>query len=311
MQGQGVCPHCGDAMKPIKMPFDSSWGGETHLICFNDDCCYFVGSWDALEQQGVEKTGYRCRMDPRGCSGPAPVWSKSALKDMVVPEGKCEGDSLYHFSSDDLAREDETPDDEFYSKPRFVNHLDSLALSTVEDLFGRLIPEGAHILDMMAGPESHLDKVKHHESVAGIGLNREELNHNNALTEWVFHDLNADPRIPFEDDQFDAAVNTVSVDYLARPVEVFRETARVLKPGGLFIVVFSNRMFPPKAINMWKEMSEKQRVDLVRRYFTLSDRFRIEGYFESTGKPRPKDDKYYDLGIPSDPIYAVWGKTIN
>ena len=126
----------------------------------------------------------------------------------------------------------------------------------------------------------------------------------------MIHDLNGDPRLPFPDNRFDVVVNTVSVDYLTQPLEVFREVSRVLKPEGLFIVIFSNRMFPPKAVNVWKASTEKQRVEIVRRFFTLSGRFAIQGYQESTGKPRPKDDKYYEQGIPSDPIYAVWGKPV-
>ena len=144
--------------------------------------------------------------------------------------------------------------------------------------------------------------------MVGDGLNKSELETNPVLAEYVIHDLNSDPRLPFPDNHFDAVVNTVSVDYLTQPLEVFREVSRVLKPDGLFIVVFSNRMFPPKAVNIWKRSTEKQRTELVRRFFTLSGRFAIEGYHESTGKPRPKDDKYYEPGIPSDPIYAVWGK---
>ncbi len=127
----------------------------------------------------------------------------------------------------------------------------------------------------------------------------------------MIHDLNSDPKLPFSDNRFDVVVNTVSVDYLTRPVEVFKDVSRILKPEGLFIVVFSNRMFPPKVINVWKRSTEKQRVELVRRLFSLSGRFSIEGYQESTGKPRPKEDKYYELGIPSDPIFAVWGKATN
>mgnify|MGYP001144347911 CR=1 FL=1 len=38
----------------------------------------------------------------------------------------------------------------------------------------------------------------------------------------------------------------VSVDYLTKPLEVFREVNRVLKPGGLAIMSFSNRCFPTK-----------------------------------------------------------------
>ena len=67
-------------------PLESSWGGELHHICFNDDCSYFTNSWNALENQGIEQTGYRCKMDPRGGCGPAPVWSEDALKDLVVEE---------------------------------------------------------------------------------------------------------------------------------------------------------------------------------------------------------------------------------
>jgi SAM-dependent methyltransferase len=206
-------------------------------------------------------------------------------------------------------RDDETLDSTFYVEPRFVDHLDSLALSTVESLYGRLIPGGSRMLDLMAGPDSHLGCVKEPLSVTGLGLNEQELKSNGALIEYVLHDLNADPILPFEDDQFDVVVNTVSVDYLSSPIEVFREVSRVLRPGGLFIAVFSNRMFPPKAVNIWKRITEKQRVELVRQYFTLSEAFRIVGYLESTGKPRPKEDKYYDLGIPSDPVYAVWAES--
>jgi SAM-dependent methyltransferase len=93
---------------------------------------------------------------------------------------------------------------------------------------------------------------------------------------------------------------------MTRPLEVFREVARILRPGGLFVVVFSNRMFPPKAVRIWKRTNEAERMDLVKRFFSLSGRFSAPESFESTGKPRPEDDKYYDLGIPSDPIYALW-----
>jgi SAM-dependent methyltransferase len=309
MPKENACPHCESEMAPIRTPLDSSWGGELHHICFNDDCSYFSNSWKALENQGIEKTGYRCRMDPRGGCGPAPVWSEEALKDLVVKEDSDEISSLSWFSPHDLGRDDETSDEDFYTKPRFVDHLDSCALETVEQIYGRLIPAGSTILDLMAGPDSHLGKVKDPATVVGLGLNKTELEANPVLSEHVIQDLNSDPRLPFPDNRFDVVINTVSVDYLTQPLEVFREVSRVLKPEGLFIVVFSNRMFPPKAVNVWKASTEKQRVELVRRFFTLSGRFAIQGYQESIGKPRPKEDKYYGQGIPSDPIYAVWGKT--
>lgn len=78
-----VCPHCGAQMDPIETPLESSWGGEIHYVCFNDECSYYVKSWQVLENQGVEQTGYRCRMDPRGACGPIAVWSPTALKDCI------------------------------------------------------------------------------------------------------------------------------------------------------------------------------------------------------------------------------------
>ncbi len=83
MEQNPSCPHCGSEMDPIETPTESSWGGETHYVCFNDECCYFKNSWEILENQGIDKAGYRCRMDPRGACGPLAVWSSNALKDLV------------------------------------------------------------------------------------------------------------------------------------------------------------------------------------------------------------------------------------
>jgi SAM-dependent methyltransferase len=298
-------------MEPIETPLESSWGGEIHHVCFNDECSYFVESWDTLFGQGVEKAGYRCRIDPRGDCGPFAVWSVDAMKDKIIRKTcECAAEDAPEspFGPDAFSRDDETPDSEFYKKPRFVDHLDSLALSTVSDLYKRLIPKGAKVLDLMTGPDSHLGPDV--GPVTGLGLNREELDANPALSSRVVHDLNADPKLPFGDNEFDAVINTVSVDYMTKPVEVFRDAARTLKPGGLCIVTFSNRMFPPKAVRVWKNTNEGERVDLVKKFFQLTGKFNVVGSFESKGKPRPADDKYYDLGIPSDPIYAVWATAI-
>ncbi len=55
-------------------------------------------------------------------------------------------------SEDSFSRLDETDDSIFYATDRFVQHLDSLALATVERLIGELIIEDAPvILDLMAG----------------------------------------------------------------------------------------------------------------------------------------------------------------
>jgi SAM-dependent methyltransferase len=160
----------------------------------------------------------------------------------------------------------------------------------------------------MAGWDSHIPATIDADEVVGLGLNENELTKNQDLTEFVLHDLNENPTLPFEDNRFDVVLNTVSVDYLTSPFAVFREVARVLKPGGLFLVVFSNRMFPEKAVKIWRESSEPERVMLVEDFFKASGLFEKPKTFTSRGKPRPKDDPYADRGIPSDPIYAVYAE---
>ena len=90
MEKEPKCPHCGAEMDPIETPAESSWGGETHYVCFNDECCYFTNSWDSLLNQGVDKTGYRCRMDARGACGPMAVWSSEALKNRICRNAPAE-----------------------------------------------------------------------------------------------------------------------------------------------------------------------------------------------------------------------------
>lgn len=211
------------------------------------------------------------------------------------------------YCTEDFIREDESDDLEFYGGERFVNHLDSLALRTVEKIIGSLVKtENAVVLDLMASWDSHIPSYVKPAEVVGLGLNEAELSRNPSITRYVIHDINKNPQLPFEDNKFDAVICTVSVDYMTRPVEIFREIGRVLKPGGLNLIIFSNRMFPPKAIKVWKNSSEKERVLIVDDFFKQSGAFGKIHHFVSRGKPRPKDDKYAHLGIPSDPIYAVY-----
>jgi hypothetical protein len=67
-------------------------------------------------------------------------------------------------------------------------------------------------------------------------------------------------------------------------------------------------MFPEKAAKIWKESNEQERVALVRRFFENTPAFGDPQVFLSSGKPRPKDDKYYHTGLPSDPVYAVYAE---
>jgi SAM-dependent methyltransferase len=217
--------------------------------------------------------------------------------------------SKFDYDADAFRRLDESDDARFYEQDRFVDHLDTTALKTVGRIIGTLvIEEEPVILDLMAGWNSHLPETVRATRVVGLGLNANELARNPALSESVIHDLNRDPRLPFPDASFDVVLNTVSVDYMTRPIEVFREVARVLKPGGLYLVIFSNRMFPEKAVKIWLESSESLRVDLVRAFFDEAGNFEDCRIFASGGRPRPEDDRHTSLGLLSDPVWAVYAE---
>ena len=307
---QCICPHCGARMNAIETPWESSWGGEIHYVCFNDDCMYFCRSWETLESQGVENTGYRCRIDPRGEVGAIPVWSMDALRNRIIEEALVEKGTIDLFEPGDFVPDETAPDVEYWSSNEPEFHVDALALSTIEDLYLRVIPKGATILDLAAGTDSHLRPEISPAAVTGLGLNSEALDRNPVLSARVIHNLNSMDPLPFEDNSFDTIICTISIEYFTSPLELFREAARVLKPQGMLVVTFSNRMFPPKAAPIWKKTPEADRIELVQKYFSLSGRFYVAGKFESTGQPRPADDKYYPLGLPSDPIYAVWGTVL-
>jgi len=216
---------------------------------------------------------------------------------------------VFALDREDFSRLDEQDDEIFYRTDRFVSHLDKSALSTVEKIIGGLIVEDQPVvLDLMASWDSHVPEALHPKRLIGLGLNPNELAANKSLTGHVIHDLNKNPILPFAGDAFDAVINTVSVDYMTRPVEVFSEVARILKPGGLFLVIFSNRMFPRKAVKIWRESDEEERLLLVENYFRSADRFGTTAVLISKGKPRPQDDPYAHWGIPSDPIYAVYAE---
>ena len=133
---------------------------------------------------------------------------------------------------------------------------------------------GARILDLMVSVDSHLADGLQPVSVAGLGMKREELNASLLLNERLAHDLNRDPGLPFVDASFNAAVCSVSVEYLTDPLAVFAEVWRALKPGEVFINSFSNRWFPPKAINLWIDLHEFERMGLVGGVLSAHREFR-------------------------------------
>ena len=165
-----------------------------------------------------------------------------------------------------FTRVDPTPDARFYEHPRFVAHIDDLAVAAVTDLYRTYLPPGGVILDLMSSWISHLPPEIGYGAVAGLGMNAAELAENPRLETYVVHDLNATPEIPFADATFDAATICVSVQYLTQPIAVIRELARVTRPGAPLVITFSNRCFPTKAVALWHALGDDGHAGLVASY---------------------------------------------
>lgn len=214
-------------------------------------------------------------------------------------------EGLTDFSCPDaFKRMDESPDSEFYKKPRFVDHIDTQAKAILRELHLRFVSEGSYILDLMSSVTTHLPE-DFKAKIIGLGLNEEELKANPLLSDYVIWDLNAQPEIPFPDNTFDALLCSLSIEYLTQPELIIKEMARVLKPGGKVIISFSNRWFPPKVIKLWTELHEFERLGWVLQMVWASNLFKDLFAFSSRNWPRPVDDKYFPALKTADPMYAV------
>lgn len=198
---------------------------------------------------------------------------------------------------------DPSNDAVFYEIPRFVTHVDEGFIQQLTELYQQRLRPNSRILDLMSSWVSHLPSEMTFEWVEGHGLNAEELARNPRLNHFWVQNLNEDQTLPFEDATFDAVLNTVSVQYLQYPEPVFAEIYRVLKPGGLAIVSFSNRMFYQKAIAAWRDSPEESRVQLVTRYFQAIPGFSTP---EVIARPAAVSPILQLFGLAGgDPFYAV------
>ena len=191
-------------------------------------------------------------------------------------------------------RVDESPDPAFYVVPRFVTHIDEGAIAAVTALYEEVLPADGPVLDLMSSWRSHLPQGRT-GPVVGLGLNAEEMDDNPQLDEVVVHDVNAEPRLPFDDGAFAAVVCCVSVQYLVRPLDTFAEVARVLQRSGPFVVTFSNRCFPTKAVAAWLAGGDEDHLRLVEAYVRATP---------ALGPPASRSSR----PRRGDPLHAVWAR---
>ena len=180
--------------------------------------------------------------------------------------------------------------------PRKVVHIDDGAIRALGRLYSEVLPASGRLLDLMSSWRSHLPEGSPARELVGLGLNAEELADNPQLKSFVVHDVNRDPRLPFGNEEFDGAVCAVSIQYVTHPLLLFRDLRRVLRPGAPFVVSFSNRCFPTKAVAVWLGTTDAQHLTLVRSYFDAGG-----GWADVTAEDRSPAGA-------GDPLYAVWAR---
>jgi SAM-dependent methyltransferase len=191
-----------------------------------------------------------------------------------------------------FARIDPSPDALFYREPRFVEHIDAVAIAAVTQLYREHFTAGSTLLDLMSSWVSHLPPEIDYGRVVGVGMNAAELARNPRLDESIVADLNANPIIPLPNGAFDGAAICVSIQYLTRPVEVLADVARVLRTDAPLVITFSNRCFPTKAVAIWRALDAGGQRELVAQYLAASGAWtRIAALDRS--------------GPHGDPLYAV------
>lgn len=201
------------------------------------------------------------------------------------------------FTPEMFDRMDESEDTQFYAFPRKVVHIDDPAIAAVGQFMAQTFAPHGVLLDLMSSWRSHLPVEFAKQRMIGLGLNAEEMADNPDLDEYIVHNLNAVSRLPFEENFFDGVVVTVSVQYMIRPLEIFGEVRRVLKPGAPFLVFFSNRMFPTKAVRIWQTLRDERRAELVQAYFHYAGGFDDAVFYDLSPNP----------GV-TDPLYVVWAR---
>ena len=226
------------------------------------------------------------------------------------------------YSEMDFRRMDESDDKIFYDTPRLCYHIDDAAVAALTQFYKENFKDGEDVLDICSSWVSHYPKEWKGGNVVGLGMNDYELSKNPQLSSYVVKDLNEDPKFPFDDNSFDKVTCVVSVDYLNKPLEVFKEIGRVLRPGGECIISMSNRWyvvinsvggrinkfvyshshvfsFPTKAFQIWLQTNDLEHIFITGSFFHFSGMFDPPSCLDCSPNPGR-----------SDPLFIVKGKRL-
>jgi SAM-dependent methyltransferase len=204
---------------------------------------------------------------------------------------------MAQFEAEAGAAADRISDPSFAHEAPF-GRIDTAAIAAVTNLYREVLPPGGAILDVMSGWVSHLPPEAPYRRIVGIGIEQRALAENPFLDEWRVQDLNSNPILPFATSEFEGATICAAIQHLARPGEVIREIARVLRPGAPLIVTFSNRCVATRPIACWCLLDEAGHLCLVAQHFAASGNW--------------ADIRCLDRTPPGggQPLYAVIGRSL-
>ena len=160
---------------------------------------------------------------------------------------------------------DESNDEEFYSDPKFVYHLDENFRQYLSTVYKNEIADSSTVLDLMSSWDSYLPKCKKYKKVIGHGLNKKELEKNKMFDSYWIQNFNFNQEIPLDNESIDYCLMVAAWQYLQYPENLTKEIARILSNRGKIIIAFSNRAFWHKAPNIWTTSTEEERVNYVRK----------------------------------------------
>ena len=197
-------------------------------------------------------------------------------------------------------KSDESNDEDFYSKPKFVYHLDSNFRNYLSTIYRNEINENSTVLDLMSSWDSYLPSSKKYKKIIGHGLNKDELEKNKILDSFWNQNFNLNQKIPLDSSSIDYCLMVAAFQYLQYPEALTRDIARILSDKGKIIISFSNRAFWHKAPNIWTSSTEEERLKYVRKVL-------ISNGFEEPRIIRKFNDTSFNFlpFLKNDPFYCL------
>ena len=172
----------------------------------------------------------------------------------------------------------------------------------IESVFLGLLPKFSKILELQCDDLSHLSSNYQTGLLVGIGHNEELLSKNERLDTYSVQDLNKDMVLPYEENSFDDAICSLSIDSLIDALAIMKEVARVVNKGGMFCIIFSDDYQSDQSIDLWKQLHPFEKMQLVLEYFRKTGLFSNLNTLSKRNFSQSTNDKK-----ASSNIYAVWG----